>query len=284
MATLNLAGIITRVCTDLKEKFASKSELAAKQDALVSGTNIKTVNGNSLVGSGNVSITTNNSVGYQLRTNDTSMNASDTCASHRLWFTSADGTKMVPINTSTSDSTDTAKTLNTRPIDPFGRIMYYTTAGNAGSSLLSTRQWDQYSLTIGYSYVITLTNRLPVYLKCTPQSNGSAVMADIVQALPSTNDGYIYIFLGVAYSTTTMELQMHHPVYYHDGTSIRLWTNAKSSGSGGSTVTVTQTVTAGTQIASISIDGSSTTLYTPTPAEEVSVSSTQPSADSDLKI
>ena len=56
------------------------------------------------------------------------------------------------------------------------------------------------------------------------------------------------------------------------------------SGGGGSTITVTQTVTAGTQIASISVDGSSTALYTPTPAEEVSISSTQPSADSDLKI
>lgn len=54
MATLNLAGIITRVCTDLKEKFASKKELAAKQDTLVSGTSIKTVNNNSLLGSGNI--------------------------------------------------------------------------------------------------------------------------------------------------------------------------------------------------------------------------------------
>ena len=282
MATLNLAGIITRVCTDLKEKFASKKELAAKQDTLVSGTSIRTVNGNSLLGSGNISIV--DSVGYHLRTNNTNMNASDSCASGRIWFTSADGTKMVPINTSTSDIPTTSKTFNTRPINPFGRIIYYTTSGIANSFLNFSSQWDQYFLTIGYSYVMTLTNKLPVYLKCTPQSDGSAVMADIVQALPSTNDGYIYIFLGVACSTTEMELQMHHPVYYHDGTSIRLWTNAKSGGSGGSTVTVTQTVTAGTQIASISVDGSSTALYTPTPAEEVSISSTQPSADSDLKI
>lgn len=62
------------------------------------------------------------------------------------------------------------------------------------------------------------------------------------------------------------------------------WQTVPSGGGGGSTVTVTQTVTAGTQIASISVDGLSTSLYTPTPAEEVSVSSTQPSADSDLKI
>ena len=38
--------------------------LANKQDTLVSGTNIKTVNGNSLVGSGNINIDTNYTAGY----------------------------------------------------------------------------------------------------------------------------------------------------------------------------------------------------------------------------
>ena len=36
--------------------FATKIEVAAKQDALVSGTNIKTINGTSLLGSGNITI------------------------------------------------------------------------------------------------------------------------------------------------------------------------------------------------------------------------------------
>jgi hypothetical protein len=53
-------------------------------------------------------------------------------------------------------------------------------------------------------------------------------MADIVQALPSSNDGYIYIFLGVAYTSGLMELQIHHPVYCHDGTGIRRWRGAES--------------------------------------------------------
>ena len=38
--------------------FATKAEVQAKQDTLVSGTNIKTVNGNSLLGEGNIEITT----------------------------------------------------------------------------------------------------------------------------------------------------------------------------------------------------------------------------------
>lgn len=225
MATLDLAGIITRVCTDIKEKFASKSELAAKQDKLVSGTNIKTVNGSSLVGSGNLTIADNNNIGYFIRVYSATLSASDTGYTDRLWLTSADGTKYVPINTSTSGNSTTARTLNTRPINPFGSIVYnkgYSTP--AGTRPRADYLWYQYYLTIGYSYVITLTPYNPVYLKCTPQSDGSAVMADVVQALPTTNDGYIYIFLGVAYSSTSMELQMHHPVYYHNGTGIRLWT------------------------------------------------------------
>lgn len=248
MATLDLAGIITRVCTDLKEKFASIDSLAQKQDKLVSGTNIKTLNGNSLLGSGNVSIP----VGYELRTNEISMTASDSCGGSRIWFTSADGTKMVPINTSTSSSATTTKTLNTRPIDPFGRIIYYSYAGHANSSLSTSVQWDQCSVAIGFSYVKTLTQKLPVYLKCTPQSDGSAVMADVVQALPSTNDGYIYIFLGVAYSSGFMELQIHHPVYYHDGTGIRLWEGAESgSGGGGSSAYVIGMTLSGTTVSNV---------------------------------
>ena len=66
----------------------------------------------------------------------------------------------------------------------------------------------------------SLTFPAPVYIKATPQSDGSAVMDTIVQTLPSTNDGKIYVFLGFAYSATAMELYPAHPVYYHDGNKI----------------------------------------------------------------
>ena len=68
----------------------------------------------------------------------------------------------------------------------------------------------------------SLTFPAPVYIKATPQSDGSAIMDTIVQTLPSTNDGKIYVFLGFAYSATAMELYPAHPVYYHDGTGIRI--------------------------------------------------------------
>lgn len=183
--------------------------------------------------------TNTNTIGYQLRTNSGNLVAADTGYRYRIWLTSADGSKWVPINTSTSTNSTTARTLNTRKIDPFGPIAYRATNGtcSAGTGVGATGMWLQYTLTIGYSYVVTLTYPAPVYLQCTPQSDGSAVMNNITQALPTTNDGKIYIHLGTAYSATAMELQMVHPVYWHDGTAIRLWTGAADSGGGDVTMT-----------------------------------------------
>ena len=173
-----------------------------------------------------------NTIGYQLRTNSSTRPASDKGYRYRLWFTSADGLKWVPANTSTSTNATTARTLNTRAIDPFGPIGYYSTndTTSAGADLGKTTMWDQYSLIIGYSYMqsgFALVTGAPVYLKATPQANGSAVMSSIVTALPSTEDGYIYIYLGQAYSTTAMELRPVHPVYYYKGGAIRQWTNGE---------------------------------------------------------
>jgi len=176
-----------------------------------------------------------NTIGYQLRTNSGNLVASDTGYRYRLWLTSADGSKWVPINTSTSTNATSNRTLNTRPIDPFGPIVYRSTNGtcSAGAGIGATAIWQQYTLNIGYSYMasgFSLTAQDSVYLRCTPQTDGSAVMQDIVQTLPTSKDGKIYIHLGTAYSTTNMELTIEHPVYWHDGTGIRLWTGAESGG------------------------------------------------------
>lgn len=178
-----------------------------------------------------------NTIGYQLRTNSGNKVASDTGYRYRLWLTSADGSKWVPINTSTSTNATSNRSLNTRAIDPFGPIVYRATNGtcNANAGIGATGIWQQYVLSIGYSYMasgFSLSFPDSVYLRCTPQADGSAVMQDIVQALPSSKDGKIYIHLGTAYSATNMELSIEHPVYWHDGTGIRIWTGAEpSSGS-----------------------------------------------------
>lgn len=177
-----------------------------------------------------------NTIGYQLRHNSSTLPASDKFYRYRLLFTSADGEKYVPANTSSSTNATASRTVNQRPIDPFGEILYYgsTSSVSAGSNPGATVLWEEYTLSLGYSFnrtgaTLVLSYPAPVYIKCTPNPNsdGSAIIdADTpyVQSLPSTNDGKIYIFLGIAYSATSVELMPTHPVYYYDGTGIRIWT------------------------------------------------------------
>lgn len=174
-----------------------------------------------------------NTIGYQVRSNSQSLPASQKFYRYRLLFTSADGTHYVPANTSSSTNATSSRTVNQTPIDPFGPVTYYgtTAAVEANARPAASSLWIIYTLNLGYSFnrsgaALTLTSWAPVYVKCAPQSNGSAIIdADnpYVQALPTTNDGKIYIFLGIAYSATSIELLNNHPVYYHDGTGIKLW-------------------------------------------------------------
>lgn len=174
-----------------------------------------------------------NTIGYQIRTNSYSMPMTSVVYRYRLLFTSADRAHFVPANNSTSTNATTNRSVCQDPIDPFGPIVYYgTTASvNQGSRPAVANLWQQYQVTLGYSFAkgsaLQMATWKPVYLKCAPQTDGSAIIDSTepwVQALPTTNDGKIYIFLGVAYSETAIELNIAHPVYYHDGTAIRIWT------------------------------------------------------------
>lgn len=176
-----------------------------------------------------------NTIGYQLRTNSVSLPMKSAVYRYRILFTSADGEYFVPANNSTSTNATSSRTVCQDKIDPFGRIVYYgsTTAVAANSRPGVDALWDQYAITFGYSFnntgaALTLTSWKPVYLKCAPQSDGSAIIdstTPYVQDLPTTEDGKIYIFLGIAYSATTIELMIHHPVYWYKDGIIRLYTN-----------------------------------------------------------
>lgn len=177
-----------------------------------------------------------NSIGYQLRTNSSTLPMDSIVYRYRLLFSNVDGTKWVPANNSTSTNATASRTTIQTPIDPFGEIVYYGTTDSvaAGSNPSASYLWQQYAISLGYSFnrtgaALVLQYPKPVYLKCAPQADGSAIIdADnpYVQALPSSADGKIYIYLGIAYSETNIELKMKHPVYYHDGSSIRLWPGA----------------------------------------------------------
>lgn len=177
-----------------------------------------------------------NTIAYQVRTNSTVLKTTDRTRYYRMLFTSADGTKWIPANTQYDNSATSTKTVNTRKINPFGPIVYLASSSNfnANANVSATAIWQQYALPLGYSFnrtgeALTMTTQTPVYVKCAPQSDGSAIMdstTPIVQALPSTEDGNIYIYLGIAYSATNIELVINHPVYCYKSGKIQLWTGA----------------------------------------------------------
>ena len=173
-----------------------------------------------------------NSIGYQIRPYGTVLPTLDKFYRYRMLFTSPDGKSWIPSNTSTSTSATAQKTPNTRPFNPFGLIAVYTTttAVNAGASPSASYVWTQYSgNAFGYAFnntnaALNLEPMAPIYIIATPQADGSAVLYDYTQTLPTTNDGKIYIHIGYATEATKFELLQNKPVYYHNGTGIRLWT------------------------------------------------------------
>ena len=172
--------------------------------------------------------TNTNTIGYQIRTNSMSLPMKSVTYRYRILFTSADNAHFVPTTNSTSTNATSARTVCQDKINPFGRIVYYGTTASvaAGSRPSASALWDQYAFAIGYSFVVALTAWKPVYVKCAPQTDGSAIIdstTPFVQALPTTDDGKIYIYLGVAYSETNIELTLKHPVYYYKDGQVRPW-------------------------------------------------------------
>ena len=213
-----------------------------------------------------------NTIGYQLRTNSMSLPMTSVVYRYRLLFTSADKEHFVPANNSTSTNATASRAVCQDKIDPFGSIRYYGTTSSvaAGSRPGATALWEQYAIALGYSFnrtgkALTLTAWEPVYIMCAPQSDGSAIIdADTpyVQSLPTTEDGKIYIYLGVAYSATAVELVAHHPVYeYRDG-QIRPYTNMALSTATDSTSTTTAATSSAVKTAYDLANSANTTANT----------------------
>ena len=150
---------------------------------------------------------------------------------YRLMFSSADEKYWVPANNTSQTGATSVRAATTTPIDPFGPIGVFwataTTVNSGASPTTGTVYTKTSAVTLGYSFVFAnsaMTAKLPVFLKCAPQADGSAIIdatTPIVQELPSTEDGKIYIFLGVAQNETAFELYENHPVYEYKNGHVR---------------------------------------------------------------
>lgn len=131
----------------------------------------------------------------------------------------------------TSASSGTSKTmLTSAEYDPFGGFYYYTTNATvaSGSAIaVSAMHYTCTGVDLRFSFNITasaFTAQKDVYLKLSPQANGKVKLASatpLTQTLPTTADGYWYMFIGRAYNGCCTNLLPWHPVLYHDGTQLR---------------------------------------------------------------
>ena len=140
-------------------------------------------------------------------------------------------TELLPINAVNND-TGTSKTLTTESFDPFGPIYFYYNENtvNANTVIPDSRLWAQRDMNLRYSFNTgtTLTANKSIYLVAVPQDDGKAKLysTPIVQEIPATDNGLIYIYLGTAYSNYQLQLNEKHPIYYYKDGAVRLWTNA----------------------------------------------------------
>lgn len=176
-----------------------------------------------------------NTTAYQVRTNQTINEMYTDLTRYKICFTMFDG-KILP-STSVSNSTGTTKALTTDSFDPYGAIYYYntTTGVAAGESPSASYMWLLYptvDLRYGFNTGTTLVAKDNIYIKCSPQTNGSVKLAGndcIVQTLPNTEDGHVYIYLGKAFDTYRIVLDINHPIYYYKGGAVRLWSNVAAT-------------------------------------------------------
>lgn len=125
-------------------------------------------------------------------------------------------------------STETNKVMTKINFDPFGVIAYNATAGivTENDEILYERMYHMGYFNPRYTFNCgeTLMSG-PLYLVVVPSNDGQVSLAPTCwsQALPNTYDGFLYILLGHHSGDTYSFLNPNHPIYYHNGDHICVW-------------------------------------------------------------
>ena len=93
-------------------------------------------------------------------------------------------------------------------------------AKDVAASATTNDVYTEINFTVNTTQSITLTAQKPVYIKGTLDGKLFTPIstAPLTQTVPTTADGYYYIYLGYGYATTAIRLQPNHPIYaYKNG-------------------------------------------------------------------
>ncbi len=196
----------------------------------------------------------------------------------------------VPASTNASSvdakrcSTATNKTMTAESFDPLGEIYLYDgtdTKVAPNSKVAAGYLLVQQNLVDGRR-VFNVTNTTTadknfiedreLYLVVDLQSDGSVKLATEgnysvnpwSQSLPTTNDGHLYLLLGYAYDKYRFGFYLNHPIFYHDGTQLRIYTGAKQfSGDYNDLTNKPVNANFGTVVVHARVDNTSATINVP---------------------
>lgn len=146
-----------------------------------------------------------------------------------------DNKYLLPTN-AVNGGTETTKAITTIDFDIFGPIYYYyyTTNVAAEGSIGPAKYTAFAHVDLRYAFNLTtssLTVGKAVYLVVEPLpedgSRGKLHSTPIVQDLPESEDGLVYILLGAAYNGYCIYLLSEHARYWYKDGQLRAYTNTK---------------------------------------------------------
>lgn len=128
----------------------------------------------------------------------------------------------------TSYTTATTKTKNSKGFY-LGNILYHNngavvTSGNYTGTWRIMEQKSDINFSYSSNCGSTLVANKPVYLVGTI-NNGLFYLADTwwSQELPTTDDGKVYIYIGISYSTTSISKFAYNPIFWYNNGCVELY-------------------------------------------------------------
>jgi hypothetical protein len=142
---------------------------------------------------------------------------------YKLILEGIDGKYYPIVTTNQTNATVVQKTPTNATLKIGGNILCYNTTATVAVDGVVTNTYSELSTTrMVYSFNQNGGYQLqrPIYLVGIPQANGGYKLDSnyYTQDLPTTEDGKIYIQLGIVYAQNSLRLQIEHPIYeFKDG-------------------------------------------------------------------
>ena len=114
-------------------------------------------------------------------------------------------------------------------------------AENVAATKATNNVYTEINFTVATTQSITLTAQKPVFIKGTLSGTTFTPISTtpLTQTIPSSADGYHYMYLGYGYATTAIRLQPYHPIFAYINGAFNLYTGVSSyASSAGNAATV----------------------------------------------